>query len=69
MSRCERCSYWWQEDYENNPSCHYEGPESWAPCAQDEGIATDYDGNEIQTAEEAVNIMNAYLEASGNPYI
>ena len=35
----------------------------------DEAIVTDYDGNEIQTAEEAVNIMNAYLEASGNPYI
>lgn len=72
-----QCSYWWQEEDENNPSCHYTGPDSWAPCAQDErivcvqneGIVTDYDGNRIQTAEEAVNIMDAYLEASGNPYI
>ena len=35
----------------------------------DEAIVTDYDGNEIQTAEEAVKIMDAYLEMTGNPYI
>ena len=38
----------------------------------DEAIVTDYDGydgNEIQTAEEAVKIMEAYLEMTGNPYI
>lgn len=35
----------------------------------DEAIVTDYDGNEIQTAEEAVKIMDVYLEMTGNPYI
>ena len=35
----------------------------------DEAIVTDYDGNEIQTTEEAVKIMDAYLEITGNPYI
>lgn len=34
-----------------------------------ETIVTDYDGNKVETAEEAVRIMDAYLEMTGNPYI
>lgn len=33
--RCDNCGYWWQEAGEDYPSCHYEGPDEWAPCAQD----------------------------------
>ena len=41
MTRCEQCGYQWPDvDEEGNvisaPYCHYEGPDEWAPCAQDE---------------------------------
>ena len=36
MSRCEQCGYWWQDEDEERPSCHYEGPDAWAPCEQDD---------------------------------
>ena len=35
MTRCERCGYFWREGWEDYPSCHYEGPDEWAPCEQD----------------------------------
>lgn len=33
---CANCGYWWQEEWEDYPSCHYEGPTEWAPCEQDD---------------------------------
>ena len=33
----------------------------------DEAIVTDYDGNEIQTTEEAVKNMNANHQMTGTP--
>lgn len=37
MARCaDGCGYYWQEKGEVRPSCHYQGPEEWAPCAQEE---------------------------------
>ena len=50
MSRCEQCGYQWPDVDENGelisaPYCHYEGPDEWAPCAQDEYVE-DYDYEE-----------------------
>ena len=36
MTRCEMCGYFWKEEWEDYAECHYEGPEAWAPCMQDE---------------------------------
>ena len=42
MARCaDGCGYYWQEKDEKHPSCHYEGPEEWAPCNQEEEHAWD----------------------------
>ena len=50
MSRCEQCGYQWPDVDENGelisaPYCHYEGPDEWAPCAQDD-YEEDYDYEE-----------------------
>ena len=35
--KCADCGYHWQEEGEEYPRCHFEGPEGWAPCeAEDE---------------------------------
>ena len=34
--RCEHCGYWWRERGEEHPSCHYEGPDQWAPCEDED---------------------------------
>ena len=36
MIRCAYCGYHWQDSDEDYPSCHYEGPEGWAPCEYDD---------------------------------
>ena len=46
MSRCEQCGYQWPDVDENGelinaPYCHYEGPDEWAPCNQDDYIEED----------------------------
>lgn len=40
MGPCEKrnCGYFWQEEWEDYPTCHFEGPEGWAPCEQDDYI-------------------------------
>ena len=38
MTRCEQCGYFWQEENEDYPSCHYTGIDAWAPCVQDDVI-------------------------------
>ena len=41
-SRCETCGYYWQDEGENCPSCHYDDP--WpAPCEYDD---YDYESEE-----------------------
>lgn len=41
------CGYWWQEDWESHPSCHYDGPSCWAPCEQEHNnyVPDDYYGD------------------------
>ena len=34
--KCTDCSYYWQEEYENYPSCHYPYDDNEAPCNYDD---------------------------------
>lgn len=46
--KCENCGYWWKEDWEDHYGCHYSGPESWAPCEQDDSY---YEGDNYELCE------------------
>ncbi len=34
--RCTDCGYCWKEQNEDYARCHFEGPDGWAPCEQEE---------------------------------
>lgn len=34
--KCKECGYWRKEECETYPRCHFEGPDDWAPCAQED---------------------------------
>lgn len=38
MGYCERtnCGYYWKEEGEDFPCCHFTGPDGWAPCEYDD---------------------------------
>lgn len=38
MNECEvrNCGYWYQDEYEEYPSCHYNDPRFPAPCEEEE---------------------------------
>ncbi len=38
MGYCEKinCGYYWQEEGEQYPHCHFDGPDGWAPCEVEE---------------------------------
>lgn len=38
MTRCKRCGYYWKEEGDRFPCCHFDEdlPNGWAPCEQDE---------------------------------
>lgn len=39
MLKCEDCGYWWKEEDEDFPCCHFEG---WtAPCEYEDGREED----------------------------
>lgn len=40
---CKECGYHWREEGERYPRCHYEGPDEYAPCAQEEMYIEDED--------------------------
>lgn len=59
MSICP-CGYWWADlDEDGRPItseyCHYDGPEGWAPCVQDEynKYANEADIEASEAEEEA----------------
>lgn len=42
--RCTDCPYCWKGEDDRFPCCHFEGPDGWAPCEQDDDYETpDYD--------------------------
>lgn len=30
--KCKDCFYWWQDEDDDFPQCHYEGLDGTAPC-------------------------------------
>lgn len=50
--RCsDNCGYYWKEEDEDFPCCHFEGPDGWAPCEQEE-IEDYYFEDEIEGSED-----------------
>ena len=46
MGFCKRfnCGYWWREEGEKFPRCHFDGPDDWAPCeVEDNEEESDYE--------------------------
>lgn len=62
MNRCFGCGYMWADRDDDGVAitseyCHYEGPDAWAPCEQDDY----YD--ELRAEEEAYKEeIDAYAE-------
>ena len=64
MNRCFGCGYMWTDlDEDGAPItreyCHYEGPDTWAPCEQDEYYAA------LKAEEDA---LHAEAEAAAEEY-
>ena len=36
MKCTDGCGYFYQDEDEEYPSCHFDGPEGWAPCEQED---------------------------------
>lgn len=34
--KCTECGYYYKTEEDEYPCCHFEGPEGWAPCEQEE---------------------------------
>lgn len=34
--KCTECGYHYKTEEDEYPCCHFEGPEGWAPCEQEE---------------------------------
>lgn len=50
--RCvDNCGYFWKDEDEAFPRCHFEGPDGWAPCEYEE-IEDYYFEDEIEGSEE-----------------
>ena len=45
MNECEKmnCGYYWQEEGEDYPRCHYPDDGTKAPCEYDDDYEDDYD--------------------------
>lgn len=65
MRECFNCGYWWADlDEDGTPIsleyCHYEGPDAWAPCAQNE--YDEYANEADVEAREAEEEYERWLE-------
>ena len=64
MSRCTNCGYMWADCNDERECCHYDGPDAWAPCEQDESeyeIEHDYE-------REDEDVEFEYCEAYDEDY-
>lgn len=43
MGCADGCGYYWKDFGEDYPRCHFEGPDGWAPCEQDDYEQEDRD--------------------------
>lgn len=66
MRECFNCGYWWADlDEDGTPIsleyCHYEGPDAWAPCVQDDYYAQ-LEAEEAELRAEAEAAAEEYEE-------
>lgn len=64
MDRCFNCGYMWADLNDEgrpitNEYCHYEGPDAWAPCEQDEYYAA-LEAEEAEVRAEAEAATEEY---------
>ena len=38
---CKYCGYFWQDEDDRYPRCHFDGPVNWAPCEYEEPEVAD----------------------------
>lgn len=67
MNKCFGCGYWWSDldEYGNvltNEYCHFDGPDGWAPCEQDDDEYANEARIEEEAAKEEVE-FDAWLES------
>ena len=69
MSDCERrgCGYFWREENELYPSCHYNDPLFPAPCEQDDDEHYEYEDWGDDFDEDECESMDD-LEMGFDPY-
>ena len=75
MSICP-CGYWWADlDEDGNPIsneyCHYDGPDAWAPCEQEEQYNEDWSDEEYEYErwlDEQAREAEEFYEEYGAPY-
>jgi len=49
---CKECGYCWKEECEKYAHCHFEGPEGWAPCEQEEEYEEEEDEEDDEDEAE-----------------
>ena len=69
-SECERrnCSYFWKEENDAYPCCHYNDPMFPAPCEEDDEYYEDWDDDFDAEAEYEYSRCMDDLEVGFDPY-
>ena len=69
-SECERrnCGYFWKEENDAYPCCHYNDPMFPAPCEEDDEYYEDWDDDFDAEAEYEYSRCMVDLEVGFNPY-
>lgn len=69
MSECERrgCGYFWREENELYPSCHYNDPLFPSPCEEDDEYYEDWD-DDPDEEEYEYSDSDDDLEMGFDPY-
>lgn len=62
--KCEECCYYWKDENEAYPRCHYDDPRFPAPCEEDDDDYYEDWGDGFDTEEEYADD----LEMGFDPY-
>lgn len=70
MSECERrnCGYFWKEENDAYPCCHYNDPMFPAPCEEDDEYYEDWDDDLDEEEEYEYSDSDDDLEMGFDPY-
>ena len=65
---CTECGYYYKAEEDEHPRCHFEGPEGWAPCEQEEDEETE-DIDEEEFDEDEDDWDDADDDCGFDPYL